>query len=220
MATTTTGPDQDRTVSHGRRLSVCAALGVAVGVGSSLFDLEWEFALLVGWAATAIVFLGWVWWSVHGKTPAQTAAKATSEDDTRAEAGLALVAASTVSLIGVGVGLHAASSLEGRERLILTLLCILTIVLSWATVHTVFMLRYAHEYFSEAGGIDFGPEAPAFSDFAYFAFTIGMTYQVSDTPITSRTIRRTATHQALLSFVFGTTILAVTLNVVATFVSR
>ena len=82
------------------------------------------------------------------------------------------------------------------------------------------MLRYAHEYCLEGSGIDFGPDPPTFSDFAYFAFTIGMTYQVSDTPIASSLIRRTATRQALLSFLFGTTILAVTINVVASLVSR
>ncbi len=212
--------DPRRAVSHGRRLTICAAAGTISGGALSLTYLGAEFAVLAGWVATAGVFLGWVWSSVHQMSAGETADRATSEDDTRAESGLALVGASTMSLIGVGFGLHEASTRQGFERPALTVLCILTVVVSWTTVHTVFMLRYAHEYCIEGGGIDFGGEPPSFSDFAYFAFTIGMTYQVSDTPITSRTIRSTATRQALLSFLFGTTILAVTINVVASFVSR
>jgi uncharacterized membrane protein len=210
---------QDRSpvheLSHGRRLWTCIAIGLLAGGLFSLSDLGWEFAVLVGWTFTSGVFLVWVWSSVHHLDALETAKRATREDDSRAEAGLALLAASTVSLIGVAVGLHHAATLKGFERAALTTLCIVTIAFSWTAVHTVFMLRYAHEYCLLAHGIDFGVEPPTFADFAYFAFTIGMTYQVSDTPITSRTIRRTATRQALLSFLFGTTILAVTINVVA-----
>ena len=78
------------------------------------------------------------------------------------------------------------------------------------------MLRYASLYHSNGGGISFpGTDMPDYGDFAYLALTIGMTYQVSDTALKDRTIRRTALRHALLSFVFGTGILAVTINVVA-----
>ena len=100
------------------------------------------------------------------------------------------------------------------------MLCVLSIALSWAVVHTVFTLRYANEYCSEGGGIEFGFDAPTYADFAYFAFTVGMTYQVSDTGVTSRRIRRSVLRHALLSFLFGTVIVAVTINVVAGFVQR
>ena len=212
--------DPNGRLSHGRRLWVCIAVGLVIGGLFSLSDLGWEFAILVGWSTTSALFIGWVWRSVHDLDANETAKRATREDDSRAEAGLALLAASTVSLIGVAVGLHHASALGGVERAALTILCVLTVAISWTAVHTVFMLRYAHEYCLEGSGIDFGPDPPTFSDFAYFAFTIGMTYQVSDTPIASSLIRRTATRQALLSFLFGTTILAVTINVVASLVSR
>ncbi|MGH9277374.1 MAG: DUF1345 domain-containing protein, partial [Acidimicrobiales bacterium] len=90
------------------------------------------------------------------------------------------------------------------------------IVLAWAVVHSVYTLRYARLYYQEGGGIDFSQAAdPDYRDFAYVAFTIGMTYQVSDTEVASRSIRHTVLRHALLSFVFGTAILAVTINVVA-----
>jgi len=90
-------------------------------------------------------------------------------------------------------------------------------VLSWAVVHTVYTLRYAAAYYGEpAGGIGFnGGEPPSYRDFAYLAFTIGMTFQVSDTALQTTALRRTALRHALLSYLFGTGILAVTINLVA-----
>jgi uncharacterized membrane protein len=89
-------------------------------------------------------------------------------------------------------------------------------------VHTVFMLRYAQLYYAgEQGGIDFNQaDPPTYTDFAYLAFTIGMTFQVSDTPLRSKVIRRTALRHALLSYLFGTGILATTINLVASLSSK
>ena len=91
-------------------------------------------------------------------------------------------------------------------------------VASWATVHTVFTLRYARSYFrGSVGGIDFNEKAPpTYLDFAYLLFTIGMTFQVSDTDLTAGAIRRVALAHALLSYLFGAVIVALSINVVAT----
>ena len=201
--------------SHGKRLMTCALSGVATAAALGFTNLGWQFMTLGGWAVTAAVFLLWTWLTIAPMDAAQTAQRAMEEDETRAESGLLLVAASTMSLVGVGFGLLHASSLSGSRQGAMTALCVAAIALSWSVLHTVFTLRYAHEFFSEAGGIDFGDEPPAYADFAYVAFTVGMTYQVSDTNITSRAIRATVTRQALLSFVFGTVVVAVTINVVA-----
>jgi uncharacterized membrane protein len=92
-----------------------------------------------------------------------------------------------------------------------------SVVLSWALVHTLYTLRYAALYYGEpAGGIDFtSAEPPTYRDFAYLSFTIGMTFQVSDTPVQSPVMRRTVLRHALLSYLFGTGILATTINLVA-----
>jgi uncharacterized membrane protein len=80
-------------------------------------------------------------------------------------------------------------------------------------VHTVHVLRYARLYYSEpAGGIDFGGQPPDYSDFAYLALTIGMTFQVSDTPLTAKRLRRVALHHALLSYLYGAVIVAIMVN--------
>ena len=183
---------------------------------------SWPFAVVGGWAASAAIFLAIVWSYVIGCSADETALAATAQDDTRSEAGALIVLSSLMSLGGVVFGLVRAAKLSGWREGVLTALSVFVVVLSWAVVHTVFMLRYAHEFYSDGHGtgIDFGEGGkPDYLDFAYLAFTVGMTFQVSDTQVVSRAIRRTVLRQALLSYVFGTVIVAVTINVVAGLVS-
>ncbi len=97
----------------------------------------------------------------------------------------------------------------------------MSVVLSWATVHTVFTLRYTRSHYQEPeGGVDFNEsDPPAYLDFAYLAFTIGMTFQVSDTDLTTKSIRRIALGHALMSYLFGAVIVALAINIVASLLS-
>jgi uncharacterized membrane protein len=101
----------------------------------------------------------------------------------------------------------------------------LTVVLSWTLVNTVFTLRYAHLYYasSPTPDVEFvaadGDEQPDYGDFAYLAFTIGMTYQVSDTTLRGHRIRRTVLFQAVLSYVFGVVIVAAGINLISGLIS-
>jgi uncharacterized membrane protein len=96
-----------------------------------------------------------------------------------------------------------------------------SVALAWMSVHTVYVLRYARLYYSPPdGGIDFHGERPDYADFAYLALTIGMTFQVSDTDLTGKRVRRSALHHALLSYVFGTGIVAITVSSVAALLGR
>jgi uncharacterized membrane protein len=114
-----------------------------------------------------------------------------------------------------------ASTEFGTTQVLITSVAVLTVVFSWLAVHTVFTLRYAHLFYREGGGIDFHDSAhPAYADFAYVAFTLGMTYQVSDTNLTSTPIRHAALRHALVSYVFGITVIAMTINVVASLIRR
>jgi uncharacterized membrane protein len=92
-----------------------------------------------------------------------------------------------------------------------------SVVFSWLSVHTIFTLKYARLYYGdEVGGIEFNEEdGPDYVDFAYLAFTIGMTFQVSDTNLTAKPIRRTALRHALISYLFGAVIIAIVINIVA-----
>ena len=101
-------------------------------------------------------------------------------------------------------------------------LATITIVLSWAFIHTIFALHYAHEFYGERGakqisGLQFpGDEKPDYWDFIYFSFVIGMTSQVSDVAVTARLIRRTvAAHGVVCRSSSTSTLLALTVNIAA-----
>jgi uncharacterized membrane protein len=206
------------TQSQRRRVITSAAIGPPVGVIVALFA-PWELAMLAAWIAVASLLLLRIWLRVGMFTPAETRELATREDDSRASADLLLLVASVASLGGAAAGLVKAHESDSTRETLLTVASVLTVALSWALVHTVFALRYAHEYYTRSikGGIDFksGDYEPDYADFAYVAFTIGMTFQVSDTDIGSRVIRRTVLRHALLSYLFGAIIVAMMVNVIA-----
>jgi uncharacterized membrane protein len=110
-----------------------------------------------------------------------------------------------------------AGQVGGGSKAALIVIGVLSILTAWATVHTIYTLRYARLYYGGGGdGIDFnGGESPTYRDFAYVAFTIGMTFQVSDTDLTAAKVRRTALSHALLSYLFGVVIVGMTINIVA-----
>jgi uncharacterized membrane protein len=200
----------------GIRLIASFAAGIATASATGTVA-AWQIAVLGGWVTAAAIFLIWVWVPILRMSGASTATRSTSEDVSRGVADAVLIAASVASLAAVGFGLAKAAQLQGAERWVTASFAIVTVALSWASVHTVFALRYASLYHSLGGGIDFGEgdRLPDYRDFAYVAFTIGMTFQVSDTDLTSYEIRRAALRHALLSYLFGIVIVAITLNVVA-----
>jgi uncharacterized membrane protein len=131
-----------------------------------------------------------------------------------------LIGAGAASLVAVGFVLGEAGRAAAPESGLLTALALGSVALAWTSVHTVYVLRYARLYYSDpVGGIDFGPEPPDYIDFAYLAITIGMTFQVSDTNLTLKRVRRVALHHALLSYLFGTVIVAITVSTVASLLS-
>ena len=201
------------------RLVVASAIGVVVAA-VAMFVVSWQLALLCGWDASALTFLGVVWPGIVHVDGAQTEELATREDLTRDAARLLLLAASTASLVAVGLAISLANAETGGERAALLVIATLTVVLSWTVVNTVFLLRYAHLYYSAPpSGIEFGgnvaSDRPDYGDFAYLAFTIGMCYQVSDTSLRDRRIRRTVLMHSMLSYVFGVVIVATGVNIVA-----
>jgi uncharacterized membrane protein len=204
--------------SSGARVTAAMLAGVVIGVIASLFTLTSASALL-GWDVAATVYLAWVWSSVWGLDPSQTARLAKREDPSTPVAELLILMAGTAQLVAVGFALVKAGHESGGMKTYLIALGVLSVVLSWIMVHTVFMLRYARAYCGTEppGGIKFDDnEAPTYVDFAYFSFTVGMTYQVSDTTITAKSVRRLTLHHALLSYLFGAVLLGLVINVVAT----
>lgn len=190
-------------------------LGVVAEVVAGVLG-SWSYAPLVGWDVAVLVFSGWVWAATARMDAPTTQAHATAEDPARASSDLIVLVAAVASLAAVGVVLVEASSAKGLAQGLLAGLGVASVALSWFTVHTLFMLRYAMLYYGDpGGGIDFNQdEKPVYSDFAYLAFTLGMTFQVSDTDLTTRAIRATALRHGLLSYLFGAVILATAINFV------
>jgi uncharacterized membrane protein len=198
------------------RVARAAPVGAAAAIVVAIIG-PWWLIPLTAWDATALVFIIGLWYRLAPLNAAGTAALAQREDPSRATADLLLIGASLVSLLAVGLVLVRASHQQGLDKGLLVGASVLSIVLAWSIVHTVYMLRYARAYYrGSPGGVSFNEDdPPVYLDFAYLALTIGMTFQVSDTDLQSKEIRRLALRHALLSYVFGTLIIATTVNLVA-----
>ncbi len=195
------------------RLLVCAAVGLVIGVVASVGG-TWQYGVLAGWMAGAASFVTWVWLTIWPMDPQETAAHAVRDDPARGATDVLVLVAAVASLGAVTLLLTGGS---GGNKDLAAATSLVSVALAWGTVHTMFTTRYARLYYTDdAGGIDFNQDdPPQYSDFAYLAFTLGMTFQVSDTDIKSRDIRRTVLRHALLSYLFGVVIIAATINLVA-----
>jgi uncharacterized membrane protein len=200
-----------------RRLALAA---VAFGVG---FAIAWAIGATVGtciaagWGAAALAVLVWTWVRVGPYDAEQTAMRARAEDFSRATGDATVLVASVCSLVPVGYTILEAGRRHGGEKVALIVLAVTVVALSWALVHTIYALRYGDLYYADPmGGIDFNEsDPPDYRDFAYVALTMGMTYQVSDTSLTTKAFRRTALRHALLAYLFGSIIVALLVNTVA-----
>jgi uncharacterized membrane protein len=200
------------------RLVVMVVVGAAAALVTG-FASSWLYAPAVGWGSAAAVFCGWVWLVLRRVQDAeQTKSHATREDPSRGTSDALILSANLASLVAVGLVVVRASHEHGATRGMLALVAVICVALSWLLVHTLYTLRYAQLYYTApVGGIEFNQdEQPGYPDFAYVAFTLGMTYQVSDTNLTSSAIRSTVLRHALQSYIFGSVILATTINAVVT----
>ncbi|MFI5959461.1 DUF1345 domain-containing protein [Cryptosporangium sp. NPDC051539] len=198
-----------------RRAVLAVLVGTLVGAVTGTF-VRWELAVVTGWDAAALTYLATIWPIILRADGDRAEALAQREDERRGAAAVLLIGASVGSLFGAASALGAAGGQHGQTRALLTGAAILTVALSWLVINTVYTTRYA-DLNHRAPKIEFsdGDEKPDYRDFAYVAFTIGMCYQVSDTTLRSRTIRRTALTHALLSYLFGAVIVGGSVNLIA-----
>ncbi len=176
------------------------------------------YAPAVGWITTAAVYLAWTWAVTWRMDAAATREHALfhERDGTRHTAHVIVMIASLASLGGVAYLLYATSG--NKPDLAAGIVGVLSVFASWFTIHTVYMLRYARLYYNapdpKAPGIDFEGDPPTYFDFAYLAFTVGMCFSLSDNGVNSRKLRMTVLSQAMVSYLLGTVIIAITLNLV------
>lgn len=204
-----------------RRTALIAVAGGLLAAGlAATAAVPLPYVPLIGWDAAAVMFLLLTWLRIARLDGARTAADAGPEDPTRAGADLALLIAAVASLVAVGYMIIQAGPRNAVSGVLHAGLAVPSVVASWAVVHTIYTLRYARLYYSgRDGGVNFHTSEPdtqpRFTDFAYLAFTVGMTFQVSDTELGTATFRATVLRHALLSYLFGTVIVALTINLIA-----
>jgi uncharacterized membrane protein len=208
-------------VAPSARRQVFEALipGVVAGVAVGLAARP-SLGPLAGYDVAAIFYVVRVWlhvWTLDGD---RTAAIAVREDPMRASADVIVLAAAVASLGAVAVAIVQGHDAHGHIQDVEMGIGAGSVVISWLLVHTIFALKYARLYYGPTqggeGGVKFdGAKRPPYSDFAYLAFTIGMTFQVSDTDFQTSEFRRLALRHALLSYLFGAVILAASINLVA-----
>ncbi|WP_427015827.1 DUF1345 domain-containing protein [Pseudarthrobacter sp. P1] len=216
MNDSTRAPRSRRAVHARLRWAAMLVAGVAAAALAGLGG-AWLYAPAVGWAVAALIYNAWVWLAIARMDNTATQAHAVQEDQRRSTSDLLILAAALGSLAAVVLVMVGGAGATGGQKFLLAGLALGTTAMSWLMVHTLFTLRYAEVYYTgpEVGGINFNQdELPQYTDFAYMSFSLGMTYQVSDTNIETRAMRSAALRHSLLAFVFGTGILATTINLV------
>lgn len=174
--------------------------------------------LLIGWDVGVALYLIAAYQLIATGTDKTMRRWAALEDEGRFGVLFLTVGAALASLAAIVILLT--STHGGKSAPHELALATITILLSWAFIHTIFGLHYAHEFYGErggqSGGLDFpGGEKPDYWDFVYFSFVIGMTSQVSDVTVSSRAIRRTVAAHGIVSFLFNAALLALTVNIAA-----
>jgi uncharacterized membrane protein len=198
------------------RLVIGGAAGT-LGYAAAPGQFGAALKLVAAWDCAALAMTALAWSFIARAAPARTRVWAASIDPGRLAIGGFVIVASAFSLLATGFALRGAKTcpLEGRNLFLG--LGLLAVASAWALTHTMYTLRYAHLYYRDGiereGGLTFpGGGHPAYIDFAYYAFTVGMCFQVSDVTITNPRLRRETLAHALLSFLYNTVILAVALN--------
>ncbi|MGH1549589.1 DUF1345 domain-containing protein [Leifsonia poae] len=199
-----------------RRTLICVVIGAVAGTVAAL-AVDVRIGPLVGWCTFGIVDLVWVWRIGWHQDSAGTERLAREESTTHVTDNV-MVTACLISIAAV-----VASIIQSSNRstdvisVVLVLLGMLGAIVAWALVNTVYAFKYARMYYvdSQGNGFDFNQESPpTYSDFAYLAFTIGMSYAVSEVEPNAIGTRRKALMHALLSYFFGTVVIAVAINIV------
>jgi uncharacterized membrane protein len=172
--------------------------------------------LLAAWNAGSLTLLILAWWIILRSNAARTRLRAATEDPGRYGVFVTVIVSSLASIAAALAVLRDSSTMAPGATGLVETMAVIAILEAWFVTHTSYTLRYAHLYYREdgdVGGISFNSkDKPDDLDFAYFAFIVGMTFQVADTNVSDKSIRRAVLGHALISFVYNTVIVALALN--------
>ncbi|MEO5891966.1 MAG: DUF1345 domain-containing protein [Ferruginibacter sp.] len=184
--------------------------------------LNWVLTVTVLWDAFAFSFLLTSWIVLFTRSVPEIIQQANKDDGSRVFVMISILISSFASMFTVLLLIISKDQPPELEAITMAL-SIAGMMFSWLIVHSIFTFHYAHLYYDEGRddtpdgqALDFpGTEKPDYIDFAYFAFVVGMTFQVSDVEICSRKVRRTALAHGLLAFALNTFVVALTINLIA-----
>ncbi|MEU9973452.1 DUF1345 domain-containing protein [Streptomyces sp. NPDC051014] len=199
------------------RLVIAAAVGAVAGVAVALAT-DGALGALAAIAVMELCFVVTGWAVLWPMDAAATHRNARREDFRPGTEEPVVVAVALCALAAIVLLLLRGSRADPGHVAAATALC--GVFTAWAALHLMYAARYAYVYYESAGGIDFNSDdPPSYRDFFYFSYNLGMTYQVSDTNVSTSAIRAIVLRHTLLSYVFGTGILATAINLVVGLVS-
>lgn len=196
------------------KAAVAAVLGLVIAGIAALLGVP-DLSPLLGWTIASAVFLVWVWSRAWPADPEHTRSLARHEDESRKLVDSLIIVAAVLSLVLVVFAL-VRSQQKDPVGSAAAILAVIGVVAAWALINTVYAFKYARMYYlDDRHRFDFDQdEDPSYSDFAFTAFSIGMAYSASNITQSSTPSRRVAMGHALLSYFFGTFVVAVAINLI------
>ncbi len=210
-------------ISAFRRLIICLSIASIVLISLLMMKIILLTSLLVSWNTFALMMILFSWITFSTAEQKDICQDSQKQDESRYIIFLLVVLSICISFSGI---VFMMKEMDGSrlEEQFHTIISLMGVALSWALLHTIFTLRYAHLYYGPShsmtkeysGGLSFPEDdKPDYLDFAYFSFVIGMTFQVSDVEISSKTIRRVVLTHSIISFIFNTIIVALTISIIS-----
>lgn len=208
-----------------QRLAAVIAVGVVAYLAQPA-SISWHTRALVSWDLGVLIYLGLAWWLIASSDAAVTRDHALSQDQSGFVIFLFVVVSGCASIVAIGFVVSTIRELDFWPRAWHLALTIDALISSWLLIQTVFAFHYAHRYYAiphrgrtSAPGLLFpGGREPDYLDFAYYAAVVGMTSQVSDVAVTSRSMRRLTLIHGVLAFVFNIAVVALSINIIASVV--
>jgi uncharacterized membrane protein len=205
-----------RIVRHRPHFSTAAAVFLVLLATTLGAGIDLARGMLYAFDASALIFLAGIIWMFGRSSTAAIRERVAQQDAGRWGVLYSGVAVTAVAVVSLGIELRASEN----GGVLMIVLAAASLVLSWCFLNTMFALHYAHEYYmsckDKTKALAFpGDDDPDYWDFMYFAFVLGMTFQVSDVQIQRRSARRVALAHGIIAFFFDVFILALSVNVVA-----
>jgi uncharacterized membrane protein len=204
------------------KLLICLAIAVIVYFIVEIKSIDVLTHVMIGWDTFSLCMIVMTWITFFITTAKQIRIQSKVQDPNRSVIFIIILICTLASFLTVL--LLIVNKKDGENASWKMPIAVSGMLFSWILIHTSFTLRYAHIFYGDhktkpnthAGGLEFpGNELPDYLDFAYFSFVLGMTFQVSDVQITSKRFRRLALLHGLISFIFDTTMIALTINILA-----